>query len=312
VKTPGRGVAGAVEASTRTVATARSETSEGVRPPLRTSRRRWTYFTLPVYSALAILYLLIPISIMVLYSFNQSHSHLPNVTFNWQGFTLQWYREWNQIPGLTAAFFLSLKLAFSSAIVSTAMGTLLALALVRYRFRGKTVVDQVMFANIAAPEIVLGAALLGLFITLNFPKGFTTLIIAHVMFSIAYVTITVRARLAGFDLTVEQAAQDLGATPWVTFWKITFPLIFPAILAGSLLAFALSIDDFVISYFVAGSRETFPIWIYGAVKVGTPPQVFVLGTLIFTVGVLIAGSSLVFQGRKAKTVPPVSTPSVDG
>jgi spermidine/putrescine transport system permease protein len=287
-----------------TVATEREVDVKDALPPPRHTRRRWTYFFLPVYTGATILYLLIPISVMVLYSFNQSHSHLPNVTFNWQGFTLQWYREWNQIPGLTPAFFLSLKLAFSTAVVATSLGTLLALSLVRYRFRGRAVTEQVLFANIAAPEIVLGASLLGLFITLNFPKGFLTLFIAHVMFSIAYVTITVRARLAGYDLTVEQAAQDLGATPMVTFWKITFPLIFPAILAGSLLAFALSIDDFVTSYFVAGHAETFPIWVYGAVKVGTPPQVFVLGTLIFAGGVLIAGSSLVLQGRKGK-VPPV-------
>jgi spermidine/putrescine transport system permease protein len=274
------------------------------RPPTRKERRRWTSYVLPTYSAAMILYLLIPILVMVVYSFNQSRSHLPNVTFKWQGFTTQWYREWNGIPGLTPAFFLSIKLALATAVVATALGTLLALALVRYRFRGKALTEQVLFANIAAPEIVLGASLLGLFITLNFPKGFLTLFIAHVMFSIAYVTITVRARLSGYDLTVEQAAQDLGATPWVTFWKITFPLIFPAILAGALLAFALSIDDFVTSYFVAGQVQTFPIWIYGAVKVGTPPQVFVFGTIIFAVGVLIAALNLVAQGRKARVRAP--------
>jgi spermidine/putrescine transport system permease protein len=269
-------------------------------PDHREPRRGWRYFVLPGYTVLFLLYLMTPIAVMILYSFNQSHSHLPNVTFNWQGFTLQWYREWNQIPGLTEAFFVSLRLAFLSSLAASAGGTLLALALVRYRFRGKGATEQVMFANIAAPEIVLGASLLGLFITVNFPLGFVTLIIAHIMFSIAYVTITVRARLSGFDLNMEQAAQDLGATPWVTFWKITFPLIFPGILSGFLLAFALSIDDFVTSYFVSGKVLTFPIWVYGAVKVGTPPQVFVMGTFIFTVGVLIAIIALIRQGRKGR------------
>lgn len=284
-----------------TVATASAEpVATTMQPPAREERRRWTSYILPLYSAAVILYLLIPISIMILYSFNVSRSHLPNVTFRWQGFTTEWYREWNQIPGLTPAFFLSIKLALTASAVATVLGTLLALALVRYRFRGKAVTEQVMFLNIAAPEIVLGASLLALFITLNFPKGFLTLFIAHVMFSIAYVAITVRARLSGFDLAVEQAAQDLGATPWVTFWKVTLPLIFPGILAGGLLAFALSIDDFITSTFVSGNTTTFPLWVWGAVKVGTPPQVFVMGTFIFTIGVVFAVTNVMLQWRKER------------
>jgi spermidine/putrescine transport system permease protein len=272
-------------------------------PVPREQRRRWTYYVLPVYSVGFFLYLLIPIAFMIVYSFNQSHSALPQVTSKWQGFTTQWYREWNGIPGLGDAFFLSIKLALAATVVSAVLGTLLALALVRYRFRGKGATEQVMFANIAAPEIVLGASLLGFYITLNLDRGFSTLLIAHVMFCVAYVTITVRARLSGFDPMLEQAAQDLGATPWVTFWKITLPLIFPGILAGALLAFSLSIDDFVTSNFVAGQTVTFPLWVYGAVKVGIPPQVFVLGTAIFMAGVVLAVMALVFQGR-AKKPPP--------
>jgi spermidine/putrescine transport system permease protein len=118
------------------------------------------------------------------------------------------------------------------------------------------------------------------------------------MFNIAFVAITVRARLSGFDRSFEEAAQDLGATPWVTFWRVTFPIIFPGVLAGALLAFALSIDDFIITNFVAGSTQTFPLWVYGTVKVGIPPQVFVMGTLIFMVGVLIAITNVVVQRRK--------------
>jgi spermidine/putrescine transport system permease protein len=268
--------------------------------PRRDQKRRWTSYFLPFYSALVIVYLLVPIAVMILYSFNDSKSHLPRVTFHWQGFTTQWYREWKQVPGLTPAFFLSLRLAAVSTVISAILGTLLALALVRYRFRGKGAAEQIMFMNIAAPEIILGASLLGFFITLGLPKGFLTLVIAHVMFSIAYVAITVRARLTGFDQTIEQAAQDLGATPWVTFWKVTLPLIFPAVLAGALLAFALSIDDFVTSLFVSGTAITFPLWVYGAVRVGIPPQVFVMGTFIFTFGALLAVSNLVLGRRRVR------------
>ena len=155
-----------------------------------------------------------------------------------------------------------------------------------------------MFLNIAAPEIVMGAALLSFFVTLNIPRGFSTILIAHVMFNIAFVVVTVRARLAGFDRSLEEVAQDLGAGPWTTFRKITLPLIWPGILAGALLAFALSIDDFVITNFVAGTDTTFPLWVYGSAKVGTPPQVFVMGTLIFVTGVVLAIVFYVLQGRK--------------
>jgi spermidine/putrescine transport system permease protein len=272
-------------------------------PVPRERRRRWTYYVLPFYSSAFFLYLLIPIAFMVVYSFNQSHAATPQVTSRWQGFTTEWYRGWNQIPALGDAFFLSIKLALLATLISSIIGTLLALALVRYRFRGKGGVEQVMFANIAAPEIVLGASLLGFYITLNLDRGFTTLVIAHVMFCVAYVTITVRARLSGFDPMLEQAAQDLGATPWVTFWKVTLPLIFPGILAGALLAFALSIDDFVTSNFVAGQTVTFPLWVYGAVKNGIPPQVFVLGTAIFMAGLVLAVLALIFQGRAKKARP---------
>jgi spermidine/putrescine transport system permease protein len=289
-------------------------------PPKRGKRRRWTTYILPTYSVLVIVYLLVPISIMILYSFNASHSHLPTVTFTWQGFTTLWYQEWNQVPGLTPAFFLSIKLALLSMVVATAIGTPLAMALARYRFRGKGASEQFLFLNIAAPEIVLGASLLGFLIQFEFilrfvhvAPGFSGLLVAHVMFSIAYVTITVRARLAGFDRSIEQAAQDLGATPWVTFWKVTLPLIFPGVLAGALLAFALSIDDFVTSVFVSGTSVTFPLWVYGAVRVGIPPQVFVFGTFIFTVGVILAATNLVFQGRKATKAtkpPPKELPAI--
>ncbi len=265
-------------------------------------RRRWGRLLLPAYSWLVIAYLVFPIAVMVLYSFNRVTTGLPQVSFAWNGFTLQWYREWNNIPGLTSAFWLSIRLGLASTLLSTVVGTLLALALVRYRpprFRGKVLFEQVLFLNIAAPEIVLGASLLGLFVTINVARGFLTLLLAHVAFSIAYVAVTVRARMAGFDQSLEEAAQDLGAGPWVTFRKITLPLIMPGVLAGALMAFALSIDDFVTSNFVSGAAVPFPVWVYGATRIGIPPQVFVFGTAIFAVGILCALSSIVIGRKKA-------------
>ncbi|MGH9302854.1 MAG: ABC transporter permease [Acidimicrobiales bacterium] len=269
--------------------------------PVRQQRRRWTRLFLPAYSWLIILYLLFPIAIMIAYSFNRVVTALPQVSFAWNGSTLQWYRQWSQVPGLTAGFWLSIRLALATMAVATALGTLLALALVRYRpprFRGKAVFEQVLFLNIAAPEIVLGASLLGLFVTLNLARGFLTLLVSHVMFCIAYVAITVRARLVGFDRSLEEASQDLGANAFVTFWKVTLPLILPGVLAGALMAFALSIDDFVTSNFVSGATSPFPVWVYSATRVGIPPQVFVFGTVIFAVGFCCAISSIIIARRK--------------
>ncbi len=275
---------------------------EPLPPAAPPHRRRWTRFILPTYSWLVIAYLVFPIAIMIVYSFNQSAGGLPQVSFAWNGATLRWYRQWNEVPGLTAAFWLSIRLAIASAVFATVIGTLLALALVRYRrpqFRGKALVEQTLFVNIAAPEIVLGASLLGLFVSMNLARGFFTLLISHVMFSIAYVAITVRARLAGFDPSLEEAAGDLGAHPLTTFRKVTLPLILPGVMAGALMAFALSIDDFVTSDFVSGRNPPFPVWVYSATRVGIPPQVFVFGTAIFTVGILCAVASIVLARRKA-------------
>ena len=264
--------------------------------------RRLGRFVLPTYSWLVIAYLVFPIAVMIAYSFNKTVGGLQLVSFTWNGFTDQWYREWNHLSGLSTAFWLSIRLSLISTAISTVLGTLIAIALVRYRgrqFRGKSVVEQVLFINIAAPEIVMGASLLGLFVTFNIARGFLTLVLAHVMFSIAYVAVTVRARLSGFDRSLEEAAHDLGAGPLTTFRLVTLPLIMPGVLAGALMAFALSIDDFVTSNFVAGNAVPFPVWIYGASRVGTPPQVFVFGTVIFLVGLAFALASLVLARKEA-------------
>jgi spermidine/putrescine transport system permease protein len=272
------------------VVTAPASAETGQARPRAPRRRRWTRFILPAYSWLVIAYLVFPIAVMVLYSFNKVTTGLPQVSF-----------EWKDIPQLTSAFWLSIRLAIVATLFATVIGTLLALALVRYRpprFRGRGLVEQVLFLNIAAPEIVLGASLLGLFVTVSVARGFVTLLLAHVAFSIAYVTVTVRARMAGFDRTLEEAAADLGANAWVTFRKITFPLIMPGILAGALMAFALSIDDFVTSNFVSGSAVPFPVWVYGATRIGIPPQVFVFGSAIFAVGILCALTSIVVARKQ--------------
>jgi spermidine/putrescine transport system permease protein len=268
-------------------------TEPAPRPP---RRRRWTRFILPAYSALVVFYLVAPILVIILYSFNDSG--FKKVSFKWLGFTTEWYKRLFAIPDLTSALKNSLVVATVSTLIATILGTLMALALVRYRFRGKRATDMVLFMAISAPEVVLGASLLSLFITFGVARGMFTIILSHVMFNIAFVTVTVRARLIGFDRALEEAAQDLGATPWVTFHRVTLPIILPGVIAGALLAFALSIDDFVITNFNAGATQTFPLWVYGAVKVGIPPQVFVMGTLIFLGGVLIAIGTVVLQRRK--------------
>jgi len=265
-------------------------------------RRRPGRFLLPVYSWLIIAYLVFPIAVMILYSFNRTGPGLQQVSFSWNGFTTQFYRQWDNVPQLSSSFWLSIRLAITSAVLASIVGTLLALAMVRYRpprFRGKAFIEQVIFLNIAAPEIVLGASLLGLFVTLNLARGFLTLVLAHVAFCIAYVTVTVRARMAGFDTSLEEAAQDLGASSLVTFRTITLPLILPGVLAGALMSFALSIDDFVTSNFVGGASVPFPVWVYGATRIGIPPQVFVFGTAIFAVGICCALVSIVMSRRQA-------------
>jgi spermidine/putrescine transport system permease protein len=266
-------------------------------PGPRRRRRTWTRFILPTYTALVLLYLVLPIGIMILYSFNDGS--FKDVSFRWLGFTAKWYglHELTTFPDLIGALANSLVIAAVSTAIAVALGTPIALALVRYRFRGREPTEFMLFLNIAAPEIVLGAALLSLFVMLNIARGMVTIIIAHVMFNIAFVAITVRARLTGFERDIEEAAQDLGASPWVTFWTVTLPLIFPGIVAGALLAFALSIDDFIITNFTAGGTLTFPLWIWGASRIGIPPEVFVLGTLIFAGGVLLALVNVAWQRR---------------
>jgi spermidine/putrescine transport system permease protein len=243
---------------------------------------------------------------MVLYGFNQAPAD--RLTFAWNGFTLEWYRHVFDLPDLTSALIHSLEIATLSTLIAIALGTPAALALSRYRFRGRGAGDLVILADVAAPSVVVGASLLGFFVYFGVPRGFTTILIAHVAFNVAFVVVVLQARLADLDESVIEAAQDLGANPWIAFWRVTFPLIFPGILAAALLAFALSIDDFIITSFVAGQTLTFPLWVYGSVKVGIPPQVFVMGTLIFLAGALLAAAGVIAQRRGRTGADPRAQP----
>jgi spermidine/putrescine transport system permease protein len=252
---------------------------------------------LTVYAAAAFLYLLLPIAVVIAFSFNA-----PEGRFNyvWQGFTLDNWKNWDAVPGLRDSIVLSLEVAAISSIVATALGTLIALALVRYRFTGRGPTNFLIFLPMSTPEIVLGASLLALFLNLHFATGFTTIVIAHIMFNISYVVVTVKARLVGFDRHLEEAAMDLGANEWTTFRKVTLPLIAPGILAAFFLAFALSVDDFVITYFNAGPENTFPLFVWGAARVATPPQVNVIGTAIFVLALAAMATNVLIQTRRSR------------
>jgi spermidine/putrescine transport system permease protein len=278
-----------------TIATREAPPEVAPAPAVPGGRRRWTRLILPVYTWLMICYFSLPIAVMIVFGFNDTKGRL---NLRWQGFTLTWYRDLFSIPALSTALRNSLLIAVMSTAVTTVLGTTVGIALGRYRFRGKGLFDLVIFSSISAPELVLGASLLSLFITLQFPRGFVTILIAHIMFSLAFVAVTVRARVLGLDPALEEAAQDLGADPWTTFRKITLPLLAPGIVAGALLAFALSIDDYVVTSFVNGQVETFPIWVYGATRIGVPPQVNVMGTLIFLGGVAIAVGNALLARRQ--------------
>jgi spermidine/putrescine transport system permease protein len=250
---------------------------------------------LTVYALLAFAYLLLPIAIVILFSFND-----PRGRFNyvWQGFTLDNWRNWDAVPGLAESMWLSLEIAAIASILATALGTLIALALVRDGFRGRGATNLLVFLPMSTPEIVLGASLLALFLNLHVATGFVTILIAHVMFTISYVVVTVKARLVGFDRHLEEAAMDLGADEWTTFRTVTLPLIAPAILSALLLGFALSVDDFVITYFNSGPETTFPLFVWGAARVGAPPQVNVIGTAIFLVALALMLANVLLQRRR--------------
>jgi spermidine/putrescine transport system permease protein len=252
---------------------------------------------LTAYSILFFVYLLLPIAVVVVFSFNNPPGKF---NYTWNEFTWDNWRYWDGVPGIRSSIVLSLQIALLASVIATALGTLIALALVRYGFRGRGTTNILIFLPLSTPEIVLGASLLTLFLNLNVIFGFWTILIAHIMFCISFAVVTVKARLVGFDRHLEEAAMDLGANEWTTFRKVTLPLIAPAILAALLLCFAISIDDFVVTYFNSGNRITFPLFVWGAARIGAPPQVNVIGTAIFVIALTAMLVNVLVQMRRQK------------
>ncbi len=263
---------------------------------------RWL---LPIYVVGVTTYLILPVAVMILFSFNDPTGR-SNLT--WREFSLgAWFNPLGR-PGLGEAVRNSLVVAIVSTVAATTLGTMIGLALSRYAFRGRSATNILIFLPMSTPEIVLGASLLTTFVAsvqlplpegLVFPLSIRTILIAHIMFNISYVVVTVKARLANFPRHLEEAAMDLGANEWTTFWKVTFPLILPGVVAAALLAFSLSIDDYVITAFTSGQTDTFPLYIYGSQLRGIPVQVNVIGTMIFVGAVGLVLLTTIWQRRVA-------------
>lgn len=237
-----------------------------------------------VYASLIYLFLYLPIAILFIYSFNKS-----KLNAVWTGFTFDWYVKLMHNSDVLDATYTSLLVALVSTVFATMIGTLAAVGMYRYHFRGKTALDAMLYLPIVIPEIVMGISMLALFAQLKVPLGFWTLVAAHITFSIPFVVVVVKARLDGFDKSIEEAAMDLGATPWQTFLKVTLPVIAPGVIASALLAFTLSIDDVIISFFVAGpGSATLPLKIFSMVKFGVTPEINALSTLMLLVTLCIA------------------------
>jgi len=290
-------------ASAATHETSQAQARQGSGPLRRLDR-----WILPVFTAMAIVYLMIPIAVMIVFSFNK-----PDGKFNyiWNTFSLDGWLHPFDWPGLGDAVVTSLLVAVLSTIIATILGTMIGLSLTRYAFRGRGMLNGLIFLPMATPEIVLGASLLTLFVATAlpplagtvptlYPTGFQTILIAHVMFNISYVVVTVKARLAGLDRRLEEAAMDLGANELTTFWKVTFPLILPGVMAAALLAFSLSIDDFVITNFVSGTTNTFPIWVYSIQRNALPVQINVIGSIIFLGAVGLVALTSLRSGRSVR------------
>ena len=258
---------------------------------------------LTVYAIGVFLYLFVPVGLVILFGFNDITGRF---NYRWIGFTFDHWesvffgRTFGGVPGLWDSMLVSLRLAFLSSALGTALGTLIALALARYSFRGRSATNVFLFLPLATPEVVMGSAILAFFLVLGMSSGFTTLLISHTVFIVSYAVLTVKARIQGFDRHLEEAAMDLYASEWETFRRVTLPMILPGVFAAFLLGFALSFDDFIISNFNAGPTiMTLPLWIFAANQRGIPPEANVLGTLIFVVTLAIMLLNVVWQRRQS-------------
>lgn len=254
-------------------------------------RRALTLLAICIY-----IYLFLPLINIVVFTFNDPAGRY---NLSWDGFTLDNWAQPFKDKELTNAFLRSLLVAVVAVAVALALGSLMAIALSRYRFTGNKVTEVFLVLPLTTPEIVLGASLYQLFLGQNVVLGFSTVVIAHIMFLVSFVAMTVKARVRGFDWTVEDAAMDLGAPPMRVFWRITFPLILPGILAAALLSFAISLDDYIVTDFTRGEYTTFPIQVNNAFRVSFPPQVNVLATIILIVSLLLFAIGPLAQRRRA-------------
>jgi spermidine/putrescine transport system permease protein len=261
----------------------------------RAGRSRIGDWVLRIVAWGVLVYLFIPLAVIVIFSFN---SPVGKFNLTWKGFSLEAWKHPFIYPELTDALKVSLQVAFLSTIVATILGTLVAVALVRQRFRGSEGVNLFLVIPLTAPEVVLGSSLLTLFLAWGWNTGFGTIILAHIMFEVSFVALTVKARVRGFDWTLEDAAMDLGATPTRTFFRVTLPLIVPGIIAAAMLSFALSLDDFIITYFNSGSTVTYPLYVNAAVKTSLPPQIDVLATMILVVSMALVGLGTLWRRKR--------------
>ena len=249
-----------------------------------------------IYIYLVFLFLYLPILYVIIFSFNTSKL---NITF--ESFTFQWYGTFFKNRPLMESLTNTLIIGVISTVIATIIGTIGAIGLSKYKFRGKKIIDKLLYIPIVIPEVVLGIALLSIYSALSIPLGLLSLTLSHITFSIPFVVITVRARLAGFDKFLEEAAMDLGANRIVTFWRVTLPLIMPGVLSGAILAFSLSIDDVVISFFTSGpGSTTLPLKIFSMVKTGVTPEVNALSTVIMLITIIIIIINTSFQVKKLK------------
>ena len=251
-----------------------------------------------LFCTLMYLFLFLPISVVVANSFNATKS---KPYLSWKGFTFDWYIKLWDNTSLLQAFGNTMIIAVVSTLLATIIGTLGAVGIYRYKFKGKGLINGLLYIPVVIPEIVIGIALLTIFSKVNIPRGMLTLILAHVSFCVPFVIFNVRARLSGYDNSIEEASMDLGANRLVTFFEITLPVLAPGIAGGALLAFTLSIDDVIISYFVNGQTKTYPLKVMESIKSGVSPDVNALSTLILigtVVLVALTQSGILSGGHK--------------
>jgi spermidine/putrescine transport system permease protein len=256
-----------------------------------------------VWAVLGLLFLFTPILVTVIYSFNE-----PTGKYNyvWNKFSLSGWTDPFKYPELTDALIFSLKIAVAVTIIATILGTLMGLAMVKYKFRAKGTIGAILILPLTMPEIVLGFSLLTLFVSINWSRGFITIVIAQVMFSVSYVATTVRARIRGFDWRLEEASLDLGASAFRTFYKVTLPLIAPGVVAAAMLTFALSLDDFIITYLNSGLDNTFPIQIWNMKRSKIPVQINVFSTALLIISIVLAALLVIFNNRRAQKLAGLS------